>query len=69
MELCNKWEGKPSETQEMKPKWFNRDKIPYKKMWEDDSYWLPEVLKGRKIKGSFIYTNDEQIITYSIADF
>merc|ERR1712079_998463 len=28
-------------TEEMKPKWFNIEDIPYDKMWKDDIYWMP----------------------------
>jgi len=33
------------ETEEMKPEWFSIDEIPYDKMWDDDSYWMPRILK------------------------
>jgi hypothetical protein len=29
----------------MKPEWFDIEKIPYDKMWDDDIIWLPRVLK------------------------
>jgi 8-oxo-dGTP diphosphatase/2-hydroxy-dATP diphosphatase len=45
--------GEPMETEEMKPKWFAYQDIPYAKMWPDDAYWLPLVLEGRRVKGSF----------------
>jgi 8-oxo-dGTP diphosphatase len=46
-------EGTPTETEEATPHWFDIDKIPYDQMWEDDSYWLPELIKGRYFKGYF----------------
>src|SRR5665213_1943911 len=36
--ICKTWEGKPIETEEMAPRWFSLDKIPYSKMWSDDKY-------------------------------
>ena len=33
-----KWEGEISETEEMKPIWFDFDKIPFENMWKDDPY-------------------------------
>jgi len=36
------------ETEEIKPFWFNLNKIPYDKMWEFDSIWLPRILKWEK---------------------
>ena len=44
------------ETEEMKPYWFDLDKIPYEQMWEDDKIWLPEVLDGaRNIEYDFFF--------------
>jgi 8-oxo-dGTP diphosphatase/2-hydroxy-dATP diphosphatase len=45
--------GQPVETEEMKPQWFLYDEIPYDEMWPDDRFWLPQVLAGAKIIGSF----------------
>jgi hypothetical protein len=39
----------------MKPEWFGFDEIPYSEMWPDDEYWLPKVLEGKKIVGSFFF--------------
>ncbi len=38
------WEWEIIETEEIKPFWFPLDEIPYDKMWEDDTHWLPRVL-------------------------
>lgn len=38
--------GKISESDEAKPQWFKKDKLPYALMWEDDKYWLPIVIEG-----------------------
>lgn len=36
--------GIPKEGEEMRPKWFPVDKLPFEKMWSDDPAWLPQVL-------------------------
>jgi len=47
---------KIEESEEMKPYWFDLDKIPYDKMWEDDKIWLPEVLNWeRNIEYKFFF--------------
>lgn len=48
--VAKKWEGTIVETEEMAPKWFDIDNIPYEEMFNDDQYWLPYILKGKKIK-------------------
>ncbi len=48
-----KWRGKPKETDEAKPIWFDINALPYQNMWEDDIYWLPYVLKDNEIYAIF----------------
>jgi 8-oxo-dGTP diphosphatase/2-hydroxy-dATP diphosphatase len=47
--------GEPVETEEMRPKWFFVDEIPFKDMWSDDPYWIPLFIKGRKFRGRFVF--------------
>jgi 8-oxo-dGTP diphosphatase / 2-hydroxy-dATP diphosphatase len=47
------FEGEPTETDEMSPKWWRRDQIPYGSMWPDDVYWFPYLLNNRLFRGSF----------------
>ena len=56
--LAEEWEGEPQESDEMRPEWFPFAKIPFGKMWQDDSRWLPLVLKGKKVKGRFVFAKD-----------
>lgn len=50
--------GLPTESEEMKPQWFDTDKIPYAEMWPDDPYWMPFLLTGRKFVGRFKFGED-----------
>ena len=58
--LVNEWKGMPQETEEMKPRWYNNDEIPFKEMWCVDRYWLPSILAGKKISGRFYYKAEGQ---------
>ena len=51
---ADKFSGEPRETEEMVPKWFNVNEIPFKNMWPTDVYWMPLLLKGKKFKGRII---------------
>ena len=64
--LCKAWEGKPIETEEMSPKWFAINKIPYDKMWSDDRYWLPTVLKGKYVRADFHFDDKDNLLEYSV---
>lgn len=48
--LANDYEGEITESEEMKPEWFDLDNIPYERMFADDRIWLPEVLKGNLVQ-------------------
>jgi 8-oxo-dGTP diphosphatase len=56
--IAKNWEGKIKETEEMKPKWFSINSIPYDEMWVDDRYWLPQVLEGKRVKARFVFGED-----------
>lgn len=60
--FIKKWQGEPKESEEMKPKWFKIAEIPWDQMWDDDKYWLPEVLKGKKIKGDYLFDSQKKVI-------
>ncbi len=64
--VCRKWEGEPTETEEMAPRWFQINEIPYTKMWSDDPFWLPNILRGEKMKGKFVLDEHGQIKSQSI---
>ncbi|MBP9822273.1 MAG: 8-oxo-dGTP diphosphatase [Candidatus Pacebacteria bacterium] len=61
------WSGEPQESEEMRPQWFRNEDIPYDKMWIDDQYWLPRVLKGEKLEGEFFFNEDNTAVeSYTI---
>ena len=55
------WEGEPSETEEMRPQWFDLDKIPYDSMWPDDELWLPTLLENKLFKATIIINPDDTV--------
>ncbi|CAG2107273.1 unnamed protein product [Medioppia subpectinata] len=54
--------GEPKESEEMRPKWFAIEDIPFKDMWADDPLWLPDLLKGSRFRGFFRYSDQSTII-------
>jgi len=59
--LIKDWKGKVAESEEMRPQWFSIDKVPYQEMWASDALWLPQILKGEKIKAKFTYDDNKKI--------
>ncbi len=66
--------GVPIETDEMRPEWFLHTDIPYTAMWPDDAFWLPKVLEGKKILGTFHFdapasnTHQATILAHSMRE-
>ncbi|MDD3086277.1 MAG: 8-oxo-dGTP diphosphatase [Candidatus ainarchaeum sp.] len=64
--IIKKFSGTPTETEEMKPKWFANNKIPFKDMWPDDEIWLPYFLAGKKFVGTIYFKDQNTIKTHDI---
>ncbi|KAF1783307.1 hypothetical protein JG687_00010445 [Phytophthora cactorum] len=60
--LTQQFSGEPSESDEMKPQWYNVAEIPFKSMWADDRFWLPHVLSGKSVRGHFHFAADEDTL-------
>ena len=54
--------GEPLETEEMLPKWFFVEDIPFSEMWPDDIHWFPLFLEGKKFKGRFLFGEKDIIL-------
>jgi 8-oxo-dGTP diphosphatase/2-hydroxy-dATP diphosphatase len=65
---CSEWGGEPTETEEMSPKWFNFDEIPYDDMWPDDRYWLEYVLQNKNFTAEFTLDENDEIISHIISE-
>ena len=65
---AREFKGSPIESEEMKPRWFHTDEIPYDQMWPDDKYWLPMFLDGRNFKGKFFFNEANEITDYSLLE-
>ncbi len=53
--------GEAQETDEAVPLWTPIDRIPYDEMWEDDRYWVPHLLAGRRFDGRWIFDGDGMV--------
>ena len=60
------WEGDLCEGEEMRPKWFLLDEIPFASMWSDDIYWFPYLLKRIPFVGTFLFDHEDKVLQYSV---
>ncbi|MDR0343200.1 MAG: 8-oxo-dGTP diphosphatase [Nocardiopsaceae bacterium] len=49
------WAGEPRESEEMAPEWFDLASLPLDQMWDDEAYWLPQVMAGEALAGVITY--------------
>ena len=66
--IATDFDGTPTETEEAGPIWFALDDIPFEEMWEDDKYWLRQVLNGRSVRGYFTFV-EEQLLDHDVTFF
>ena len=50
------------ESEEGKLEWFPEDMLPFDQMWQDDRYWLPMLVKGKKFHGVFRFSSDSKTL-------
>ncbi|XP_077383573.1 oxidized purine nucleoside triphosphate hydrolase [Festucalex cinctus] len=63
---ADSYSGEPMETEEMRPQWFDRNKIPFDQMWADDKLWFPLLLQKRKFVGYFHFQGHDVILSYKL---
>jgi len=60
--VCKDYEGNPKDMGEGELRWYNILEIPLEKMWDDDKYWLLQVLKGEKVSKRFYFDKNGIVI-------
>lgn len=63
---ATEWQGEPIETEEMNPKWFKTEEIPFKEMWPSDMFWLPKVLNNEILKASYTMGDQNVILDQKV---
>ncbi|XP_054163739.1 oxidized purine nucleoside triphosphate hydrolase-like [Oppia nitens] len=60
--------GEVQESDEMMPKWFNIEDIPFNNMWVEDHLWFQLLLKGSRFRGFFKYSGQSIITEYILQE-
>lgn len=59
--MATSFTGTPTETPEAEPFWCPVDGIPYDLMWQDDRFWLPAMLDGKRFEAFFTFEGDRMM--------
>ncbi len=60
--VVTKWTGEPVESEEMLPRWFSHNSLPFDVMWPADPLWLPHILAGKFVTARFVREEDQSTI-------
>jgi 8-oxo-dGTP diphosphatase len=52
------YHGQPADSEEICPRWFGQDELPFPLMWDDAKYWLPVVLAGQHVAATVTFADD-----------
>ena len=63
---CDAYTGNFAESEEMLPRWFAYDNVPYTEMWPDDVLWYPYLFKKQKFKANFLFQGHTEILKHSV---
>jgi len=66
--IIEDWEGEPHETDVIRPYKCKVNSLPTNRMWEDNRYWVPKVLKGKHIEATFLYGEDNSTVEEKIIE-
>ena len=59
--------GTISESEEMAPKWYNFNEIPYDQMWLDDRIWYPTIFEEEKtFQGYFLFRGHNKVLQWDM---
>lgn len=63
---ADSYKGEPTESEEMRPQWFESDKIPFSQMWPDDIMWYPLIFQKKKFVGYFKFQGHDVILSHKL---
>jgi 8-oxo-dGTP diphosphatase len=59
--VSRKYQGDPEDKGEGELRWFAKEEMPLDEMWDDDRYWLPEMLDGDFVHKRFYFDRNNRV--------
>jgi len=56
--VTSDFDGEAAESDEVIPRWFGIDALPFDGMWDDARYWMPLVLAGERVWADITFADD-----------
>lgn len=53
--------GEPEDKGEGELRWFRKEDLPLEQMWDDDKYWLHEMLTGKFVRKRFYFNVNSKV--------
>lgn len=63
--VSHSWKGNVAESEEIAPEWHDISKIPFERMWDDNSYWLGEILSGKEVWCQFTFNQELKVESWT----
>lgn len=60
--VARDWVGEETESDELRPMWFDIAELPFAEMWDDAKYWLDRALSGEFVEEEFQFGPDNQTV-------
>lgn len=62
--LTDRFAGEPRNSDELDLFWTPVAGLPHDQMWDDERFWLPNVLAGRRLVATFSYNDDNTLVSH-----
>jgi 8-oxo-dGTP pyrophosphatase MutT (NUDIX family) len=63
--VTRRWSGTPAPSEELAPRWFPVNRIPFERMWADARLWLPRALAGEFVEATYSFRSDGSMVESS----
>lgn len=60
--VARRWQGEPIASDELAPRWFAIDALPFDLMWADARLWLPRALAGQFVEETYSFVSDGSLV-------
>jgi 8-oxo-dGTP diphosphatase len=56
----------PHTSEEIEPRWYALDGIPWQEMWKDAPHWLPALLAGHRVDAHIVMSHDNENVASAV---